>query len=238
MEARPVFSPYFYRGAAVCSVLSAVTTLLLIFLPSFYGAGEGFEGRMMRVKDPAYEVRAWVAFIHPFLATYAAIALAVRLRDEAAGLALLGGLSYLVWGIVEIAQQAFTLVAFDNWRLAWLAGDPQVREQMAVRVALYDGIWDALYIVLLTAIIIGSACFARLCWQPRAALSRTISVFFVLVVPLSCYFFFTAMGGREFLPASLVFWFYPLTQPLARSLIGVWLWRAADEGVAGREMLR
>jgi hypothetical protein len=206
-------------------VLSAVTTLLLIFLPSFYGAGEGFEGRMMRVKDPAYEMRAWVAFVHPFLATYAAIALAVRLRDKAAGLALMGGLSYLVWGTVEVTQQAFTLVAFNSWRIAWIAGDTQVRQQMAVRVALYDGIWDALYVVILAAIIIGSACFARLCWQGDL-LSRTISVFFVLVVPLSCYFFFTSIGGREFLPASLVFWFYPLTQPLARSLIGVFLWRS------------
>ena len=144
MNARPVFSPYFYRWAAVASVLSAVTTLLLIFLPSFYGAGEGFEGRMMRVKDPAYEMRAWVAFVHPFLATYAAIALAVRLRHKAAGLALIGGLSYLVWGTVEVTQQGFTLVAFDSWRIAWIAGDTQVRQQMAVRVALYDGIWDAL----------------------------------------------------------------------------------------------
>jgi hypothetical protein len=119
-------------------------------------------------------------------------------------------------------------VAFDPWRLAWLAGDPQVREQMPVRVAIYDGISDALYILLLVAITLGSACFSRLCWRSDA-LSRTIGAFFFLVVPLSCYFFFTAIGGREFLPASLVFWFYPLTQPLARSLIGVWLWRAAYE---------
>jgi hypothetical protein len=228
MISRPAFSPYFYRAAAVASVLSAVTTLLLIFLPSFYGPAEGFEGRMWRVKDPAYQVRAWVAFIHPFLATYAAIALAVRLRDKAAGLALMGGLAYLVWGVVEVVQQALGLVAFNPWRLAWLAGDPQVREEMLVRTALYDGIYDALYIVILTAIILGSACFSLLCWQSDT-LSRTISVFYFLVVPLSCYFFFTSMGGREFLPESLVFWFYPLTQPLARTLIGVWLWRAAHE---------
>jgi hypothetical protein len=225
-----VFSPNFYRAAAIASVVSAVTTLLLIFLPSFYAAGEGFEGRMLRVNDPAYALRVWVAFIHPFLATYAAIAVAVRFRGKAAGLALLGGISYLVWGVVEAVQQALTLVAFDPWRVAWIAGDAQVRMQMPVRVAIYDGIWDALYLVLLVGIILGSACFSRLFWRSDA-LSRTISVFYFLVVPLSCYFFFISVGGHAFLPEKLVFWFYPLTQPLARTLIGVWLWRAAHEEV-------
>lgn len=222
------FSPHFYRGAAVASVVSAVTTLGLIFLPSFYGASEGFEGRMLLVKDSAYALRSWVAFIHPFLATYAAIAVAVRFRGKAAGLALLGGLSFLVWGVVEAVQQALTLVAFDPWRVAWIAGDAQVRAEMPFRVAMYDGIWDALYLVLLVAIILGCACFARLFWLPDA-LSRTVGVLYLLAMLLSVYFFFTATGGRAFLPETMVFWFYPLTQPLARTLIGVWLWRAADE---------
>ena len=39
------FGINFYRTAAVCSVLSAVTTLGLIFLPSFFAPAEGFEGR-------------------------------------------------------------------------------------------------------------------------------------------------------------------------------------------------
>jgi len=62
------FSPYFYRAAAIASVLSALTTLLLIVLPSLYGAGQGLEGRMLRVRDPVYTVHAWVAFINPLLA--------------------------------------------------------------------------------------------------------------------------------------------------------------------------
>jgi hypothetical protein len=222
------FSPQFYRGAAVASVISAATTLLLIFLPSFYGAGEGLEARMLRVRDPAYQIRAWVAFIHPFLAMYAAIGVAVRLRGKSAGLALLGGIGFLIWGVIEMTQQALTLVAFDPWRTAWLAGDPKVRMEMPERVAIYDGIWDALYLALLTGIILGSACFGRLFWQSDT-LSRTVGTFYGLAALLSVYFFFTSVGVREFLPEKLVFWFYPLTQPLARTLIGVWLWRHADE---------
>ena len=40
------FHPSFYKSAAVCSVLSAITTLGLIFLPHFFGPVEGFEARM------------------------------------------------------------------------------------------------------------------------------------------------------------------------------------------------
>ena len=33
------------------------------------------------------------------------------------------------------------------------------------------------------------------------------------------------VGGRQLLPDAVDFWVYPLTQPLARTLIGVWLWK-------------
>jgi len=59
------------------------------------------------------------------------------------------------------------------------------------------------------------------------ALRRAISVLYALAALLSCYFLATSLGAREFLPATIVFWFYPLTQPLARMLIGIWLWRTA-----------
>jgi hypothetical protein len=53
------FHPSFYRFATTCSLLSAITTPLLIFLPDFYRPAEDFAGRMARVDDPAYVVRSW-----------------------------------------------------------------------------------------------------------------------------------------------------------------------------------
>ena len=41
-----VFSRAFFRGAAVCSALSAVTVLLRIFLPRAYGPVTGFDERV------------------------------------------------------------------------------------------------------------------------------------------------------------------------------------------------
>jgi len=72
--------PSFYRSVAVCSILSAITTLGLIYLPEFYQPAEGFEGRMRRVADPAYVLRSWVYLVHPFLTFAAALGIALRIR--------------------------------------------------------------------------------------------------------------------------------------------------------------
>jgi hypothetical protein len=44
----------FYRSAAICSFVSAVTTTLLIFLPFWFVPLDSFETRMNRVHEPAY----------------------------------------------------------------------------------------------------------------------------------------------------------------------------------------
>jgi hypothetical protein len=99
------FSQSFYRTAAICSVASAVTTLALIFLPSFFAPAEGFEGRMARVHDPAYQLRAWVYLVHPFITLMAALAVAMRIRNFRPALALVGLMAMALWAFTEASQQ-------------------------------------------------------------------------------------------------------------------------------------
>src|SRR5688572_20796655 len=61
------FGPNFYRTAAICSIVSALTTLGLIFLPYLWLPVEGFDGRMNRINEPAYVLRSWIYLVHPFL---------------------------------------------------------------------------------------------------------------------------------------------------------------------------
>jgi hypothetical protein len=64
-----------------------------------------------------------------------------------------------------------------------------------------------------------------------AGLTRIVGFFLFAAVALT----FTYIGGelRWFtLPDFLETWTYPAIQPLGRALIGVWLWRAADERAA------
>ena len=227
---RPALSPAFYRVAAIASLLSAVTTLMLIFLPSFFArVPDGIAGRMLRVTDPIYQLRAWAYQIHPFLAFCAALGVGVACRRTSPGLALAGVLGFGLWAITEAAQQSLTLFAFDDWRRAWLAGDAAVRSSIEVRTAVYDGLWEAAYSLLLFGIILGSGFFAAILLRLPDMLSRVVGFFFALAAVQSIFIQSGELGGPV-LPEAIGFWIYPATQPVARILIGLWLLRVAQRG--------
>jgi hypothetical protein len=217
----------FYRVAGAASLLSAATTLVLIFGPDFYAlVPDGIEGRMQRVADPAYQVRAWTYFVHPFLVFAACAGLALACRRAAPALALFGLTAMGLWALTEAAQQALTLFAFDDWRRAWLAGDAAVHASIEVRAAIYDGLWEAAYSLLLFGIIIGSALFATILLRLPDRLSRALGALFALAALQSIFIQSGELGGPV-LPESIAFWVYPATQPLARILLGLWLLRVA-----------
>lgn len=227
------FSPAFYRFAAACSIASAVTTLGLIFLPGLMAPAEDFAARMARVNDPAYRLYAWVYFAHPFLVVTAALGVAMALRREAASLVVPGLLAFVLWGATEAGQQALTLFAFNPWRLAWLTGDPAVRDSMELRTAVYDGAWNAMYFLLIVGFCIGNALYGLAMWR-RRGFSRIVGGLYFAAAALTLQIIIVEVGGAQLLPEALDFWVYPLIQPLARTLIGVWLWKksAASDGAS------
>ncbi len=217
----------FYRTAAIASVASAATTLALIFLPDLYAPAEGLEGRMQRVTDPAYQLRAWIYLVHPFLVFTAALGVAMALRRTSPALALTGILAFGLWAVTEAGQQTLTLFAFDDWRRAWLDGDASVRATMELRTALYDGLWDASYALLLIGFMIGNALFALALARRPDTLSRLVALFLLLAALLTLFILIVEIGGPDLL-APLGRWAYPAIQPLGRVLIGMWLWQAAS----------
>ena len=218
--------PAFLRVAGSLSAASAVTTLLLIFLPDLIVRAPGFEGRMTAVTDPAYRLRAVVYLVHPFLVFTAMLATALAIRRQAA-LALVGLLGFALWAATEAAQQCWTLFAFDRWRLAWLAGDAEVRATMPVRTAIYDGIWDAAYPLLLIGFLIGCTCFAAALMRWNG-LARVVGAFFAGAALLTLGNLAGEWIGWTW-PPPLDRWLYPTIQPLGRLLTGIWLFRLARE---------
>jgi hypothetical protein len=229
MISRPMhFTPAYYRFAALCSFASAITTLGLILLPESIGPAGDFAARMARVSDPVYRLYAWVYFIHPFLTVAAALGVAVRLRRDAASLMVPGLLAFVLWGATEAGQQALTLFAFNPWRAAWLAGDPAVRATMELRAAIYDGVWNAMYFLVICAFFIANVLYALALVRVRG-LSRVVGVFFAAAAALTLLLIFAEVSGRQLLTESIAFWLYLLIQPLARTLIGAWLWSHRNE---------
>ena len=150
------FTPSFYRTVALCSFLSAVTTLLLIYLPDFYRPADGFEGRMARVHDPTYVLRSWVYLVHPFITFAAALGVGLRIRALRPAAAIIGLAGFALWACTEAGQQTLTLFAFDKWRATYATADEVTRAIIRTNTALYDGLWDALYFLLLIGFAIGN----------------------------------------------------------------------------------
>ena len=222
------FGPSFYRTAAICSIVSALTTLGLIFLPYLFIPVDGFDGRMNRINEPAYVLRSWIYLLHPFLCGAAALAVAMRLRTLASAGAIVGLLGFLLWAGTEAGQQTMTLFTMDKWRAAWATADELTRAHIRASVLMYDGLWDAKYFLLLIGFAIGNLSFG-LVMVKRHGLTRVVGGFFLAAAALTIVWNMLPEVGGPSLPESIEPWLYPAIQPLGRTLIGLWLWRAADE---------
>lgn len=217
--------PRFFRVAAVCSLLSVVTTLMLIFLPELLPPAPDFESRMARIHLDAYQWRSWAYLVHPFVVFTAALGLALAVARRSPVLAIAGIAGYLLWAFNEAGQQTLTLFAFDRWREAWPAADEAARAALRVNAVMYDGIWDGMYALLLIGFAIGNACLGT-AMLGGERLARVVGGLMIAVVVLTCLLFAGELGFRP-VPDVVLSWAYPAIQPLGRTLIGVWLWRHA-----------
>lgn len=226
------FSVRFYRAAATCSLLSAVTTLGLIFLPRFYPPVPDFAARMALGGERAYVLRSWIYLLHPFLVFAATVGLAARCRLRSAGSAAMGLAGFALWAATEAGQQALTKVALDRtWRVAWPRADATAQALIRERVALYDVLWDAMYVLLLFGFLLGNVFLAYAVGrvtnrgEESAKLGRWVSAALWAAAGLTLVNLLQDFGAVR--AGSVLAWLYPAIQPAGRVLIGVWLWREA-----------
>jgi hypothetical protein len=163
---------------------------------------------------------------HPFLTVTAALGVAVALRRRATDLIVPGFLCFLLWGFTEAGQQTLTLAVFHRWARAWPAADSATREILRTHVAAYDALWDAMFLLLLLAFFIANVLYGLATVRDRG-LTRILGYFYFGAAFLTLAIISGEVGGPT-LPPLVDAWLYPLLQPAARTLIGVWLWRTTD----------
>jgi hypothetical protein len=220
------FSTRFYRATAICSFVSAGTTLLLIFLPKFYGPAGSIDGRVALIHHPLYQLRAWTYLLHPFVTLAAALGVATALRRFAPGAAIAGFLGFLLWAFVEAGQQTLTLTTYHRLAAAYPQADAARQEVLRSQIALYDLMWDAMFLLLLLGFLAGNILYGSATIGSRG-LTRVLGVFYFGAAFLTLAGISRELSGPT-LPLLLETWLYPLLQPAARFTIGVWLWRARD----------
>ena len=222
----PLATPAFLRFAAACCAVSSVTTLGLIFLP--YGYAPIADGDMARrLLDPVYMLRVWVALIHPLFVLVGAMGVFAARAAVAPGAAFSGLMFFLLWAGTEAVQQSLTLVTLNwAWRTEYLqTTDAAARVVLGQYLQAFDGVSDGLFFFILIAFIVADVAYAMAVWGGDS-LQRTVAVGFGLAAGLGVVSALTSFGPGVF-PDTLMAVLYPLFQPAARLLTGVWLWRQA-----------
>jgi hypothetical protein len=221
-----IFSTRFYRTTAICSFISAGTTLLLIFLPKFYGPADSIDARVALIHHPLWQLRAWSYLLHPFFTLTAALGVAVALRHSTPGRIVAGFLGFLLWAFTEAAQQTLTLVVYRRWAAAYPQADAAGREVLQLQIASYDNLWDAMFLLLLLGFFAGNMLYGGATIRGHG-LTRLIGIFYFGAAFLTLLIISRELNGPT-LPPIVETWLYPLLQPAARFTIGIWLWRARD----------
>jgi hypothetical protein len=224
----------FLRVTAVCWMVSGLTTLGLIFLPYFYAPLDGDPAR--RLLDPVYMTRVWVALLHPLIVLVGALGVAAVRIGAAPGWAVGGFVFFLLWAGIEAVQQGLTLVALNwTWRAEYLqALDPAARDRLGASITAFDAVSEGLFFVLLIAFVVADLFFALAVWG-GPPIQRVVAIGFALASALGVISALTSFGPGV-LPDEVMAVLYPLIQPPARTLTGIWIWQQASP-VASRHVL-
>jgi hypothetical protein len=223
--------PAFLRVTAVCWMVSGLTTLGLIFLPYFYAPLDGDPAR--RLLDPVYLTRVWVALLHPLIVLVGALGVVAVRFVAAPGWSIGGFVFFLLWAGIEAVQQGLTLVALNwTWRAEYLqTADAATRERLGSWIAAFDGVSDGLFFVLLIAFVVADLLFAIAVWG-GPPIQRVVAIGFALAAGLGVISALTSFGPGV-LPDAVMAVLYPLIQPPARTLTGVWIWQQTSTSGRG-----
>lgn len=219
-------SPQSLKFAAICAALSALTTFLLWWLPRLYDAPQDFSQALALHANPYYLSRLWVNFGHIFLALTGYGAAAYLLWRHSPALAALGFLWFILWGFTELLGVSISIFAVNaTWRAQFASATPEVEAQLRTHLQGFEGMWDALFFLLLVAFLLGSLAYGAAAVRGRG-IERGVGWLFLLAVPLTAAIMLGGYAGIGLFDP-FVNWLYPVLQPASRAMLGYWLWSQA-----------
>ncbi|MBD2842911.1 hypothetical protein [Erythrobacter rubeus] len=217
-------------------MLSAVTTVLLWWLPQNYSSPASFEAGVALAANPAYLARLWVNFLHVFIALVAYGGLAAVLARRAPALAWTGLVAMAFWAFAEALGLSINIWAQNGaWRSGYAAADPATRDLIRNAVFVYQGIWNGVFFVVLVCFALGSSALGLACWAPALS-DRILSTLLLLAVPLTLVITVDGYFGARL--GIWIDWSYPILQPVSHTAMAAWLWHAAvNPGLDGRQLV-
>jgi hypothetical protein len=220
-------SPAFTKVASICAILTALTTIVVHWLPDLWSNAMTFESRLQLRHNAIYMGRFWVVLIHCVLVVISMAAIPCLLNGAPRLIALFGLGSYVMFAFVEMLRTSLSIFAVNRaWRAGYEASSDDIQKR-AFRAALdaFGGVNDALFFLFLTAFTVGLFCYG-FALLSKSGIEQRIGFLFLIWGVLNLPGLIGAILGNEALGASFD-WVGRYFQPVARFFIGAWLWNVS-----------
>jgi hypothetical protein len=215
----------FLIAAGVCSLLGALTTGLLLFLPAVEALD--FDSRVQLYQNNLYLTKLWILFFHPQFNTIASFGICVLLFRKYPLQIIPGTLFILVWFFSEMAQQAFLIDALNQmWRPGYVEATDEINQDIN-RTLIHGatGLSDSKYFLVLYGFGLGSLLYG-LAFIQEQKVAKWIGLALIFIGILSLFSFLRYYLGMNFLSPYVDWtysWIYPYLQPLVRIGIAFWI---------------
>lgn len=216
----------FLKLAAVCSILGAITTALLIFLPN--PSAPDFESRALLYENDLHIGRIWILFVHPQVNFIASLGIALIFWKKYPLHMILGIMFLALWAYTEISQQALLIDALNlTWRPGYVsAADEESQTTFRTLIEAASGLSASKYLVVIYGFGLGSLLFG-LAFIRESGWSKWIGWALLFIGILSLASFSRYYLGFSFFNDIVNWsygWIYSYLQPLVRVALGWWIW--------------
>ncbi len=216
----------FLKITAICSVLGAITTVLLIFLPNPIAID--FEARALLHQNSLYLSKLWILFVHPQVNFIGSLGICFLLVRKYQSRMILGTLFLLIWALTELSQQALLIDALNQiWRPGYLGAEDEVSKSMfSTLITAASGISDSKYFVVIYGFGLGNLLYG-LALKNISGYAKWIGYSLIFIGILSLSSFGRYYLGLSFLNGFADFsykYIYPYLQPTVRVAIGIWIY--------------
>lgn len=220
----------FLKFTAFCSILGAITTSLLIFLPN--PVTSDFESQALLFQNKLYLSKLWILFLHPQVNIIASLGIAYLLLRKYPMQMIIGSLFLLVWAYTEMSQQALLIDTLNQiWRPSFVNAENEITKNMFKSlINAANGISDSKYFLVIYGFGFGSLIYGTALIQENG-LGKWIGVSLLFIGILSLCSFMRYYLGITFLNASVNWtyeWVYSYLQPTVRIAIGIWIFREIE----------
>ena len=220
-------SPAFIKVASICTIVTALTTIAVHWLPDLWSNATTFESRVQLRHNAIYMGRLWIVLIHCVLVVISMAAIPCLLKGTAWLIAMFGFGSYVMFASVEILRTSLSIFAVNRaWRGGYDTSSDDMRRQ-TFRDALetFGGVNDTLFFLFFAAFTVGlfSYGFALIL---KSGIDQGVGLLFLLWGILSLPILVGAIAGNEALGMGFD-WVGRYFQPAARFSLGLWLWNVS-----------